>query len=200
MRSARKSAVTLLSVITLFSFWTSGCGPTNGLPPLTGEYLYVSNGGDGTISQFSIDTSTGALTNLGLYNTPASGGGFPSSAEILAVHPTNEFLYLTDYLNQLVGLDIGDEGVFKGRIIAQNGEASLSHPFYFAITPNGAFLYATSIISPSFTGAVAEYSINLTPGTPGSPNLQNGALTSIGTIPLATALTDVAVETSGRYA
>jgi 6-phosphogluconolactonase (cycloisomerase 2 family) len=200
MGSARKFTATLLPAITLFSFWVSGCGPTNGLPPLTGEYLYMSNGGDGTISQYSIDTSTGVLTFLGLHNTPAGSAGFPSSAEILAVHPTNEFLYVTDYLNQLVGFDIGDEGVFKGQIFAQNSEATISIPFYTAITPNGAFLYATSTNAPSFTGAVEEYSINLTPGAPEAPNPNNGALTSIGSISLPTGPSGVAVEPSGRYA
>jgi hypothetical protein len=53
---------------------------------------------------------------------------------------SNEFLYLTAGTNQVLGYDIGDEAAFKGRIIAQNDETSLSEPFFTAITPNGASL------------------------------------------------------------
>jgi hypothetical protein len=46
----------------------AGCGPTNGFPPLSGEFAYVANAADGSISVFSIDATTGALTLVLYYS------------------------------------------------------------------------------------------------------------------------------------
>jgi 6-phosphogluconolactonase (cycloisomerase 2 family) len=187
MRSARKSVVAVLSVTLLMSLWLAGCGPTNGLPALTGEFLYVSNSGDGTISEFSINTTTGALTNIGTFKTMAYGSTFEGELlEELVVHPTNEFIYVSDEAdNDVLGFDIGDQS-FSGLIFLQNSKVAVNQPFGLAITPNGGSLYATN------SGAVdiSEYSLDLT----------NGALTSIGTIASGSGPFDIAVESTGRYA
>jgi 6-phosphogluconolactonase (cycloisomerase 2 family) len=59
----------------------------------TDQFLYVANRTDGTISQFSIDATTGALTPM----TPATvavGTGTDPSA--VAIDPTGKALYATD--------------------------------------------------------------------------------------------------------
>jgi 6-phosphogluconolactonase (cycloisomerase 2 family) len=71
-------------------FSAAGCGPTNDFPPLTGEFAYVANAGDGTISVFSINSSTGALT---LVQSVAAAPGFRVFG--LVLHWSNEFLYTT---------------------------------------------------------------------------------------------------------
>src|SRR5260370_40439159 len=68
----------------------AGCGPTNNLPSLTGEFAYVANAGDGTISVFSINSTTGVLT---LIESVAAAPGFRVFG--LALHPSWEFLYAT---------------------------------------------------------------------------------------------------------
>jgi 6-phosphogluconolactonase len=156
-----------------------GCGPTNGLPSLTGEFLYVANQGDGAISEFSIDTATGLLTNLGSFS---SGAG---ELFFMAVHPTNEFIYAADATNFVLGFDIGDQS-FSGLIFLQNSRVKVSTPVHVAITPDGRFLYAGN----SLSSKVSEYSINL----------NTGALTSIGTAPSGVGANGVAVESTGHYA
>ncbi len=113
MTSARKSIVFYLPVLMLISLYVVGCGPTNGYPPLAGEYLYVAND-DGRISEFSINTSTGALTNLASF---VAGSTICCSSFLsLTMHPNNEFVYATDNSdNQILGFDIGD---FSGTIFA----------------------------------------------------------------------------------
>lgn len=195
MRLAWKPVVSL-SFLTTLAIWLAGCGPTNGLAPLTGEYLYVANS-DGIISDFSINTTTGALTAHQSYPaTHPSQFGFLS----LAVHPTNEFIYMTDYQGgDILGFDIGD-GVFSGSLFGQNTDTPLSLSIAPVITPNGAFLYALSF-TPSVTAeSLAEYSINLVPGTPSLPNEQNGALTSIGSVNLQQPVgVGIAIDASGGY-
>jgi hypothetical protein len=51
--------VLLLAITTGLASGVTGCGPTNGFPPLTGEFLYVSSANAGNIYELSIDTSTG---------------------------------------------------------------------------------------------------------------------------------------------
>ncbi len=75
-------------------------------------------------------------------------------------------------------------------------------PLRAAITPNGAFLYETRNFNSNLISSgvsVSEYSINLVPGTPNAPNVQNGMLTSIGSISSSTVANGVAVDPSGRY-
>jgi 6-phosphogluconolactonase (cycloisomerase 2 family) len=165
------------------SLWLAGCGPTNGLPTLVGEFLYVSNNADGLISEFSINTATGALTSVGTFNAFAAGDLF-----LMAVHPTNEFLYAADQNNAVLGFDIGDGG-FSGQIFFQNSKApAINGPRAVALAPNGGFVYATN--SGGIAAQVSEYSINL----------KNGVLTSIGTAPTGNIPFGVAVESTGSYA
>lgn len=119
MRRAKRSVVANLSAILFATLWSVGCGPTNGLPPLTGEFLYVSNDGDGLISEYSINTATGALTSVGTFNSMVP---FPEDLWLMAVHPTNEFIYAADENDDVRGFDIGDGG-FSGLIFARNSIA-----------------------------------------------------------------------------
>jgi len=182
MRPAKRSVVVVLSPILIISLWLAGCGPTNGLPPLTGEFLYISNEGDGTISEFSINTVTGALTSIGTFNSTAPANDLFE----MAVHPTNEFIYAADDANDVLGFDIGDQS-FSGLIFLRNSDTpAVNTPLAVAITPNGKFLYATN----SLASKVSEYSVNLS----------TGALTGIGTAPSGSGPLGVTVESSGQFA
>jgi DNA-binding beta-propeller fold protein YncE len=103
----------LIAAIAAAIVIAAGCGPTNNLPELSGEFAYVANAGDGTISVFSIDTTTGALTFI---QSVSVKPGFQVFG--LAMHWFNEFLYSTiDDANEVEEFDIGD-GSFSGQIFA----------------------------------------------------------------------------------
>jgi 6-phosphogluconolactonase len=180
MRRSKRSVISVLSSILIISLWLAGCGPTNGLPPLTGEFLYISNEGDGTISEFSIDTATGLLTNVGSFNSTAPVDTLFS----MAVHPTNEFIYAADTANFVLGFDIGDQGA-SGMIFLRNSHVKDANSAVdVAIAPNGKFLYAAS--SPN----VSEYSIDQS----------SGALKSIGTVSSGASGFGLTVDSTGNYA
>ena len=148
MRSAKKSVVTALTLSLVISFWLAGCGPTNNLPSEVGEFLYVANEADGVISEYSINTTTGALTNVGPFNALPGGGLF-----LMAMHPTNEFIYAADQNDSdVLGFDTGD-GSFSGLIFERNSDApAINAPRVEALTPHGG-----SYMRPTAAGPRRRY-------------------------------------------
>ncbi len=79
---------------------TGGSGSGGSLFPagraaatVTGNFLYVGNDGDGTVSAFAINPATGALTAVG---TPVSVGG-PSNGISIQPTPDGKFLYVANF-------------------------------------------------------------------------------------------------------
>jgi 6-phosphogluconolactonase (cycloisomerase 2 family) len=187
MRSASKSLVALLStIILMMALCLAGCGPTNGLPALTGEYVYVSNQADGTISEYSINTSTGLLTNDAIIvpippsstSGPYPDGAYPaisgSGLQLMALHSSNEFLYVPDSTaNNIVAAYTADGG-YSGQLFAPSfAPASAgTSPFDVAFDHGNNYLYATN------ASGVDEFSIDL----------HSGQLTSIGSVAVSTPL------------
>jgi DNA-binding beta-propeller fold protein YncE len=98
------SPVTVALVALALLALAAGCGPTNGLPELTGEFAYVANYSDSIISVFSIDSTTGALTFVQSMPVDPTFTIFG-----LALHWSNEFLYSTiDEASAIESFDIGD--------------------------------------------------------------------------------------------
>jgi len=143
---------------------TSGCGPTNGLPPLTGEFLYVSNSQDAVISEFSIDTATGLLAFVAQF--VAEPG---AETRGLAIHPSNEFIYdAASFPGNVVGLDIGD-GSFSGEIFGVNSiTAAINGPTEIAVNPQGTCAFVTNF--GGLAAQVSRYRIDQ----------HSGVLTSLG--------------------
>ena len=67
---------------------TVGIGPSAVISDLTGAYVYVTNGTDGTISGFSLDTSTQKLVSL--------GAAFPTEQSPVALVEDSTKTYLMD--------------------------------------------------------------------------------------------------------
>jgi DNA-binding beta-propeller fold protein YncE len=67
---------------------TTGVGPSAVLPDLSGAYAYVANGADGTISGFSLDTTTKKLVSL--------GSAFPTEQSPVAIVEDSSKSYIMD--------------------------------------------------------------------------------------------------------
>jgi 6-phosphogluconolactonase len=162
----------------------SGCGPTNGLPELTGEYVYVANAGDGTISVFSINTTTGALTFI---QSVAAAPTFQVFG--LALHWSNEFLYATiDDQSDILSFDIGD-GSFSGQIFGHNGPyPAVNGPRAVALNPDGTYLYATN--NGGTAQVVSQYTVDQS----------TGVLTANGTAPTGVRPFGITVSPGGNCA
>jgi len=175
-------AVAIAATAAIFS--AAGCGPTNGLPALTGEFAYVANAGDGTISVFSIDSTTGALT---LVQSVPAAPGFRVFG--LALHWSNEFLYTTiDDESEVESFDIGD-GSYSGQIITHTGPfAAVNGPRAVTLNPKGTYLYATNY--GGIAQVVSQYTVDQS----------SGALTANGTAPTGERPFGIAVDPGGNCA
>lgn len=127
---------------------------------LVGKFIYISNFADFSISAYSIDANTGALTSLGVTSTSGAG-----ALAAFSVDSSEKFLYLTS------GGGGVDASVFGFSINSQTGALSpLLHSPYSAgptaiaalpiFAPSGKFLYLIKFSPNSSFG----FSIDATSG------------------------------------
>ena len=167
--------------ISLFDIATDGevteifprtpLGSTVSLPQLlvmdpAGAYLYVMNAGSNNISIFSIDSSTGGLTQVP--NSPVSIGLTPLNMQIT---PNGNLLYVT-----AVGTNITGEIVGYSLNAGQLTEIGVTqsdglNPAGLVIDPKGAYLYAGNNAASS--SSISIFSIG-----------SSGALTQVQGSPL----------------
>ena len=89
----------------------------------SGKYVYVANQGDGTVSAYSLNTTTGALEEIGTA-VPAAAG-----TNSLAVSLDGKYLYATDGGNAQVSIfTIGSTGALTsaGTAATGNGPSSIA--------------------------------------------------------------------------
>jgi YVTN family beta-propeller protein len=164
-----------------------------------GKFAYVTSSGDvwdgdfGSVSMYSINPTTGALTSTtgGIIGTGINGT--PEFFNSVAFDPTGKFAYAADGGAFPTGTFGGSSSVSMytvnsstgaltsiGVIDAGNGPASV------AVDPAGKFAYV-----PNFgSNDVSMYTIDAT----------TGALTSIGTIAAGTQPASVAVDPASKFA
>jgi 6-phosphogluconolactonase (cycloisomerase 2 family)/uncharacterized protein YunC (DUF1805 family) len=155
--------------------------PTEGVAvDPTGRFVYVVNNiSSGTVSQYSINSSTGALTSI---TTAVAAGANPRGA---VVDSTGRFVYVTNYL---------DDNISQYSINQSTGAltsittaiSSGGRPTAIATDPTGRFVYVANYLSAS----VSQYSINQT----------TGALTQITTAATTGANPfGIAADPTGRF-
>jgi 6-phosphogluconolactonase len=164
----------------------------------TGTHLYTANSfdnngvGQGTISAYSMDTSTGVLTPLA--NSPYTiAGTSPNPTQIVRA---GNFLYVTDQNNNCVEVFAIASGTGA---LTQNVPGSPFAtdvgPFSLAVDPSGSVLYTNNsgpVPPGQFQGAgsMSAFTINST----------TGALTPVAGNPLPISATnDIAIDPSGKF-
>ena len=149
--------------------------------PLRAQLVYVTNEEDSTVSGYTIDPSTGALTAIA--GSPFTTGGDPRS---MAVDPSGKFAYVADFTGNVLGYTINPS---TGALTAIAGSpfAAGQGPQSVAVDPSGKFAYVAN-----FGGGVSGYTIGPT----------TGALTPIAGSPFAAGNgpNSVAVDPSGKFA
>jgi DNA-binding beta-propeller fold protein YncE len=120
----------------------------------TSAYLYVANAGDNTVSQFTIDATTGALSS----GSPVPTGIFPVS---VTVDPSGKYVYVANtgsaappaVAGTISQFSIGALGLLTpigtGTVAAGLGVSSVT------VDPTGSYAYATNRGESS----LSEYSI-----------------------------------------
>ena len=130
-----------------------------------GTYLYVVNdplSGNGTISVYQINRSTGVLTDV-TQGSPANSGTTPSA---IAIDPSGSYLYVTDTTGPVIRAY-----AISGNTLTATGtpQATGNNPSEVAVAPSGNFVYVTNYGDNS----VSAYSLSrvngaLTPDSAGS--------------------------------
>jgi 6-phosphogluconolactonase len=152
-------------------FPRTSLGSTVTLPQLlvmdpAGAYLYCMNAGSNNISIFSIDSMSGALSQVS--NSPINIGLTPLNMQLT---PNGNFLYVSAAGTQTTG-DIVGYSVSAGQLTEIGVTPSDGlNPEGLAIDPAGSYLYAGNNAASS--SSIAIFSIG-----------SNGALTSVPGSPL----------------
>jgi 6-phosphogluconolactonase len=173
IRITRMLAATIAVGTVLGACGGGGSDGDPGLLPapfVAKDFVYVVNNlnGTGSVSAFTIDTSTGALSAVA--GSPFAAGANPNDVE---VHPSGRFLYAGNSVS----------GSVSGYTISATTGAltpMAASPFFspfgvrsLAMHPTGKFLYATS------AGAnLSGYAIDATTGTLTSLTLPSSSSTN----------------------
>jgi YVTN family beta-propeller protein len=142
-----------------------------------GAFPAGGSGGSSSVSIYTVDSTTGALTFIGMI---AAGTG-PDS---VAVDPAGKFAYVTNFASSNVSMYTIDSTT--GALASIGTIASGSQPVSMVVDPAGKFAYVTNWGSND----VSMYTINVT----------TGALTLIGTIAAGTQPVSVAVDPASKFA
>ncbi len=82
--------------LTVQTTVTAGKYPMAVTVDLNGQFAYVANMGDGTVSAYSIDSGTGALHELTGYGSPFTAGTNPTGVTIVTINNTPKFAYVAN--------------------------------------------------------------------------------------------------------
>ena len=142
-----------------------------------GAFPPGSVGGSSSVSMYTINGTTGALTSMGMI---AAGTG-PDS---VAVDPAGKFAYVTNSNSNDVSMYTID--ATTGALASIGTIAAGTAPVSVAVDPAGKFAYVTN----SGSNDVSMYTIDAT----------TGALISTGSIAAGTDPVSVAVDPTGKFA
>jgi len=150
----------------------------------TCRFMYVTNNGSNTVSQFSINQSTGALTSIA---TAVATGSLPQG---IAVDPTGRFLYVANSsaaspsLSSISQYSINQTtGALTAMATATVATGTQS--YNLAIDPTGRFLYSSNFGA----NTVTQFSINQSTGA-----LTYGSVINSNGFP-----EEIAVDPTGRF-
>ena len=156
----------------------------------SGKFVYVANPGDpwspdyGSVSRYSINATTGALTYTGMLSGNCPGLCFPSS---VAVEPSGKFAYVTSGgAGFPFNVEMYTINGTTGALTSIGTIATGTDPAFVAVDPSGKFAYEAN----SGSNDVSMYTIEAT----------TGVLASIGTIAAGTDPVSVAVDPAGKFA
>lgn len=150
----------------------------------TGQFAYVANfgsdyqGTDGSISAYTVDPTSGALTEMP--DSPYLTGGGPES---VCVHASGQFLYLARSAQPSISVFAIDPASGALTEIEGSPFATQQWPTDLACDPNGQFQYAAN----SFHQSISVFSIDPMSGAvapvAGSPFQTGVGPTSVAVVP-----------------
>jgi len=120
-----------------------GAGPRHAVFHPDGRRLYVINELQSTVTAFSYEPGTGALSELQTLSTLPPGYAGPSYTAEIAVRPDGRFLYGSNRGHDSIAVFAIDPGT--GRLTPAGHQSTLGKkPRNFAIDPTGTYLLAAN--------------------------------------------------------
>ena len=159
-----------------FGSFTPG-SPTSIAMTADGKFLFVASPKQGSISCFSVDTSSGSTAGR-LTEVQVSGGpcfvsatsGTPTS---LAVEPMGRFLYAADpSSNAVLAFSIQSNGVLTGAGVSSLGAGT--RPVSVAVSSQGTFLFTANQSSNNVSAFLIDSSSGALAAVSGSPFATTG--------------------------
>jgi 6-phosphogluconolactonase len=184
-------------VLTPTSGGITGTG-VNGTPEFfssvaldpSGKFAYAADGGafpagtyggSSAVSMYTVDSTSGALTSIGL----VAAGNNPDS---MAVDPAGKFAYATNFGSNDVSMYTID--ATTGALASMGTIAAGIGPMSVALGPASKFVYVANWTGYLTEGSVSMYTIDAT----------TGVLTPTGTIATELSPTSIAIHPSGKFA
>jgi 6-phosphogluconolactonase len=142
---------------------------------------YVVNNTSNTVSAYTVDSGTGALTSVGSCSTG-------TNPQYVAIDPTGKFAYVANYSSSTVSAYTIDPGTGVLTAVSGSPFTTESFPVSVAVAPTGKFVYVANYGA----NTVSAYTINS----------ETGALTAVSGSPFTTGTgpESVAVDPTGKFA
>ena len=158
----------------------AGSGPTHVAVDASERFVYVVNHSEDTVSGYTIDASSGALTPMA--GSPFSTGT-STGPQSIALDPKGRFAYVT---NEASGsLTVFTVNATTGALSTAGTVAAGSNPYGIGVHPSGKYVYVTNRSSDT----VSAFRINDS----------TGLLTAIGNYSTGMSPLALTLEPSGRY-
>jgi 6-phosphogluconolactonase len=160
------------------------------------KFAYVANSYSNNVSAFTIDGTTGALSQVP--GSPFAAERFPQS---VAVDPSGQFAYVSNQCASLVSCSSSSVSAYTingttGALSPVPGSpfAAGTNPLSVAVDPSGQFAYVVNQCGDVLcsVGSVSAYTID---GTTGALSPAPGSPFAAGMVPFS-----VAVDPSGKFA
>jgi YVTN family beta-propeller protein len=132
----------------------AGSGPVFVAVHPSGKFAYVANADSNTVSGYTIDSTTGALSAI--TGSPFAAGAFPRS---VAVDPSGKFAYVANFNSNNVSGYMIDSTTGALTAIASSPFPAGAFARSVAVGPGGKFAYVAN-----FGGNVSGYTIDSTTG------------------------------------
>jgi 6-phosphogluconolactonase (cycloisomerase 2 family) len=137
----------------------------------SGKFVYVANNSSNSVSAYSVNSTTGALTPIDADSGVADIQSFPAGTapSAISIDPSGKFAYVSNQTsNDVSAYSIDFVSGMLTRILCSGGAAVCNGNDYIAgadassvtIDPSGKFVYVANYISNN----VSTYSINATTG------------------------------------
>ena len=129
-----------------------------------GRHAYTANENTSDVAVFSINGTTGALTEIADSPFPAGSGAYE-----VEIDPAGKFVYVANIYSENISVFSREAATGALAEIAGSPFATGSAPYSMAFVPSGKFLYATNCYESSITGFAVDTATGALTEAPGSP-------------------------------